>query len=79
MIFYQDITENALISETEMTYAEALLYCRFLDYNGHKDWRMPTNGEYFSTCGEVLGCWYIDRPDALNRSRFVIPTRTVDF
>jgi hypothetical protein len=32
--------------ERLMTYEEALLYCQFLDYNGHNDWRIPTSEEY---------------------------------
>jgi hypothetical protein len=25
-----------------MTYQEAVLYCLFLEYGGHKDWQLPT-------------------------------------
>ena len=34
--------EFALRSQNIMTYDEAVLYCLFLDLNGHKDWRIPT-------------------------------------
>ena len=38
--------ELAPKSENHMTYGEALLYCQFLDYNGYRDWRLPTYDEY---------------------------------
>lgn len=28
-----------------MTYNNAILYCQFLEYRGHNDWRMPTKKE----------------------------------
>ena len=28
-----------------MTYNNAILYCQFLEYRGHNDWRMPTKEE----------------------------------
>jgi hypothetical protein len=43
----------------EMTFDEAILYCRFLEYNGHKDWRIPTADEYY-TYARILG-WYCGR------------------
>jgi hypothetical protein len=36
-----DLFEVGPVSKS-MSYDEAILYCRFLDYNGHRDWRMPT-------------------------------------
>lgn len=44
--------------ENKMTYEEALLYCQFLKYNGHSDWRMPTRSEY-RTITKLAG-WYTD-------------------
>lgn len=38
--------EFAPKSEIKMTYEEALLYCSFLAYNDHRDWRLPTAEEY---------------------------------
>ena len=43
--------ELAPSSENRMTYNEAILYCQFLDYNGHRDWRLPTKEEYWDTSG----------------------------
>jgi hypothetical protein len=51
--------EIAQQTKHEMTYEDALLYCQFLEYNGHRDWRMPTQHEYRTTV-TILG-WYIDR------------------
>jgi hypothetical protein len=41
-----------------LSYDEALLYCKFLDFNGYTDWRMPT----FEECIEhaVYG-WCVGR------------------
>lgn len=33
-------------------YKIAWLYCLTLDYNGHKDWRLPTDIEYTS-CKDI--------------------------
>lgn len=33
--------EFAAYTNKQMTYAEAILYCQFLEHNGHTDWRMP--------------------------------------
>ena len=48
--------ELALISPNVLSYNEAWVYCLTLDYNGHKDWRMPTFNEWGSR-NELLG-WY---------------------
>ena len=40
-----------------MTYAEAIIYCQFLEHNGHIDWRLPTEEEYLND-SRVFG-WYI--------------------
>lgn len=55
--------EIAPTTSTAMTYREAVLYCQFLEINGHTDWRIPTVTEYF-TISEILG-WYI--PDSAVR------------
>jgi hypothetical protein len=39
------ITEFSSISPTEITYFEAVEYCRNLVQNGHSDWRLPTSKE----------------------------------
>ena len=49
----------APMSEKAMTYANALLYCQFFEYNGCMDWRLPTKQEWFEhdrLCG-----WYEGR------------------
>lgn len=33
--------EFAPQSPTTLTYNQSLLYCQFLEYGGHNDWRMP--------------------------------------
>jgi hypothetical protein len=78
-IFSTQPVVRAPMSEFEMMYTDAVLYCQFLEHDGHRDWRMPTAAEYYLNCGDVLGCWFVDRSDALDRNRFVIPMRTVDF
>jgi hypothetical protein len=57
-----------------MSYEEAILYCQFLEYNGHRDWRMPTSSEYLDTTG--LSGWFVDRKGGFN-TRNVTPVRTV--
>jgi len=41
-----------------LTYNEAWLYCITLDYDGHKDWRMPTSIEYNDLPHRG---WYVER------------------
>lgn len=55
--------ELAPRSKNEMTYAEAVMYCVFLDYNGHTDWRLPTRAEYFLDANILIEneiSWYSD-------------------
>jgi hypothetical protein len=52
--------EIAPRSENAMTYDEAILYCQFLDYKGHTDWRMPTLDETIRHHG-----WYVDSKSKL--------------
>ena len=42
-----------------MTYSEAILYCQFLEYNGYRDWRLPTRDEFGGNTN-IWG-WFIDR------------------
>jgi uncharacterized protein YfbU (UPF0304 family) len=51
--------ELAPYSNYMMPCEEAVLYCQFLEYNGHCDWRMPTWDEY-QTHMLVWG-WFLDR------------------
>jgi hypothetical protein len=41
-----------------MTYSEAMLYCRFLQHDGHNDWRLPTWDESHE---KALTTWCSDR------------------
>lgn len=63
--------EFAPISEYDMTYEEAVIYCRFCDHNGYKDWRMPTYEELKQH--DMLYCWYLNDFDS--ESFEVIPVR----
>ena len=72
--------EVAPRSEEIMTYEEAVLYSRFLDYNGHNDWRLPTSDEYKNNEKIINFAWY----DGLNEeqlwknnNRFAMPVRTI--
>lgn len=51
--------EKAPGSMVFMSYEEAVLYCRFLEYNDHKDWRLPTEEEY---AHHNLYGWYLNDP-----------------
>lgn len=66
--------EVAPLYVNELTQAEALLYCAFLEYNGHKDWRLPTYLEYTEL--DDLGCWHIDRTDKFKW--YVKPVRDIN-
>lgn len=60
----------------DMSYDEAIIYCFLCNYNGHKDWRLPTFEEYemYSAFNEH---WYIDDVDRYFKSVYsVIPVRS---
>jgi|694.fasta_scaffold00172_67 hypothetical protein len=38
--------EYAPVFNNYLYHDEAILYCQFLEYNGHRDWRIPTTEEY---------------------------------
>jgi hypothetical protein len=50
--------EFAPQSANTMRYEEALLYCSFLDYNEHNDWRLPTYIEW-SHHADIGWVWYV--------------------
>lgn len=50
--------EVAPISETWMSYAEALMYCAFCTHNEHRDWQMATHDEWVES-NEISG-WFVD-------------------
>jgi hypothetical protein len=68
--------EFAPRSKEPMLYDEAILYCRFLEHNEHKDWRMPTQDEYRAS--SMITGWYME--NRYNNSvtlLFVFPVRDV--
>lgn len=65
----------APLTENTMSYDEALLYCAFLDYNGHRDWRLPTRDEYDSNVS-IWG-WYAGRSSEWAVSYKVCPVRDI--
>ena len=71
--------EYAPVSRVFMSYEEAVLYCQFLEYRGHRDWRLPTEDEYRNIT--TLAGWYFDRVDWIKskspRTMVVSPVRTV--
>lgn len=67
--------EVAPTSELIFQYDTAWLYCLTLEYNGHKDWRLPTGAEY-DTAGLTAVCWYEDDPANEDDDKwFVTPVR----
>jgi hypothetical protein len=56
--------EFAPQSPTTLTYNQALLYCQFLDYGGHNDWRMPNLNQSLLSANIIKGGkigWCTDR------------------
>lgn len=70
--------EKAPISKF-MTYEESILYCKFLEYDGHQDWRMPTKKEYDNYIG--AWSWSEDSPTTAAYGRDfrlpVVPVRDI--
>lgn len=64
--------ETAPLSKS-MTYEEAILYCQFLEYNGHKDWRMPTKAEEYNVSNR--SGWYLG--DVFSQFNFTYPVAPV--
>lgn len=64
--------ELAPQSEVGMSYEEAVLYCAFLEYNGHKDWRLPADSEGVQY---NLYSWYLN--DIASGMWCVVPVRDV--
>jgi hypothetical protein len=67
--------ELALRTRKVMSYDEALLYCQFLDYDGHKDWRLPTWVEY-NEYSSLYG-WYVNRSPGSFPYYSVTPVRDI--
>ena len=69
--------EIAPKSLKRMAYDEAILYCQFLDYDGHTDWRLPTEKEYHSNSSITPISWHIGDPSGGHRKWHVTPVRDV--
>lgn len=67
--------EKAPRTENEMTYEEALLYCQFLEYDGHSDWRLPTEEEYHES--DICTSWHVGTWWSNRRNWLVTPVRTI--
>ena len=50
--------EIAEVSDKNFTYEEAVMYCFFLEIDGKKGWRLPTEREY-NSYNNIWG-WYQD-------------------
>ena len=62
-----------------MSYDDALLYCQFLEYDGHRDWRIPTVDEWSKTDDIALMSWWIRDADTIEDGVWltVVPVRDV--
>lgn len=69
--------ELALSTENEMTYDDALLYCQFLDYDDHTDWRMPTKEEWSDYRYNIWGWHNNSGILIMNVKHAVTPVRDV--
>ena len=69
--------EIAEVSDKNFTYEEAVMYCFFLEIDGKKGWRLPTEHEY-NAYTNIWG-WYQDdeRQHLLNLYR-ITPVRDID-
>jgi hypothetical protein len=71
--------EIAEVSDKNFTYEEAIMYCFFLEIDGKKGWRLPTEQEY-NSYNNVWG-WYQDdqryKPGDLQHFR-ITPVRDID-
>jgi hypothetical protein len=73
--------ELAPVALHRMTFDDAVLYCQFLDYNGYRDWRLPTTVEFFaySSTG-LVASWFSDDDDHVkgpNTIYTVMPVRDI--
>jgi hypothetical protein len=59
--------------EKDMSHDQAWLHCLTLDYNGHKDWRLPTYREYETS--KITMSWFEDRFPELELEWFCQPVR----
>jgi hypothetical protein len=64
--------EYGSIPDYAFSYDEAFLYCLTLDYNGHKDWRLPTPDEYNDS--SAIFCWYTTKSKSYSKQH-CLPVR----
>ena len=71
--------EYAVRSEYTMTYEDAVMYCFFLEHNGHKVWRLPVFEEYKGRPLQFHSCWYQGEGNGTDTHTkwFACPVRTV--
>lgn len=61
-------------SENIMSYSDALLYCLFLEYGGHRDWRLPTSRDLIDE--NILCSFWVD-DDNWGKYAYVKPVRNI--
>ena len=76
--------ELAPSSETRMTYDEAILNLFMCKHDNKKDWRLPTEYEYYygGNAREIQASWYKDREIAYNHdvhTWHLTPVRDIKF
>lgn len=65
------------VSESRMSYDEAILYCFSLNIDGKIGWRMPTKSEYMQT--HALG-WHVENDSRnWNGCYKVTPVRDITY
>jgi hypothetical protein len=70
------MTEFAPMVFHQLTYNDAWMYCVTLEYDGHKDWRLPTFLEWCNR-NDLLG-WYENATvQAATSVRAVCPVRDI--
>ena len=68
-------------SKTQMTYDEARLCLFVFTHNGKKNWRFPTESEYYfdDTCKQIFTSWYDTRPYHDDDVWYLTPVRDVRY
>jgi hypothetical protein len=80
-MYYIPSLQFAPRAERKMTFNDAVLYCQFLEYDGHRDWHLPTRDEYFEPVnGKLPATWFADDERAYSKDNgewYVLPVRNV--
>ena len=69
--------EFAPMPQYKFSFNEAWLYCLTLNYNRHKDWRIPTEQEYMDYY-EIISDSFDERDIDEKYRYFVVPVRDVN-